>query len=289
MDQLALRLAALYPEPNAPNGNGFNFVSNPILHQDRNNFDIRVDHKFSDKDTSFYRFSYEDQPSNIPPAFPNSLADGGGFFSGVEDNAYRSLALSETHMFSPRVVNEFRAGYNRIHSQRFQFNYNKDVSGQLQFPGVPFVPMNGGLPQLTFSDVSTLGSPTFLPSLEIQNTFTYSDNLTLIRGKHSLKFGTEVRFEEFTIFQPASPRGNLSFGGGFVSNPDSDTGVQAGFAQFLLGIPDGGSITNLHNVDYLRPVYAFYGQDDIKLTPKLTLNLGLRYELFLTVKEKFNN
>jgi hypothetical protein len=288
MDQLAMRLAALYPEPNI-NGNGFNFVSNPILNQNRNNFDIRVDHKLSDKDTSFFRFSFEDQPSNIPPAFPNSLADGGGFFSGVEDNAYRSLALSETHMFSPRVVNEFRAGYNRIHSQRFQFNYNKDVSGQLQFPGVPFVPMNGGLPQLTFSDVSTLGSPTFLPSLEIQNTFTYSDNLTLIRGKHSFKFGTEVRFEEFTIFQPASPRGNLNFGGGFVSNPDSDTGVQAGFAQFLLGIPDGGSITNLHNVDYLRPVYALYGQDDIKLTPKLTLNLGLRYELFLTVKEKFNN
>ena len=289
MDPLALRLAALYPEPNADITKGYNFVSNPILNQDRNNFDIRVDHKISDKDTSFVRFSFEDQPSNIPPAFPNSLADGGGFFSGVEDNAYRSLALSETHMFSPRLVNEFRAGYNRIHSQRFQFNYNKDVSGQLQFPGVPFVPLNGGLPQLTFSDISTLGSPTFLPSLEIQNTFSYSDNLTLIRGKHSLKFGTEIRFEEFTIFQPASPRGNLNFGGGFVSNPATTTGVVAGFAQFLLGIPDGGSITNLHNVDYLRPVYAFYGEDDIKLTPKLTLNLGLRYELFLTVKEKFNN
>lgn len=289
MDPLALRLAALYPEPNADITKGYNFVSNPILNQDRNNFDIRVDHKISDKDTSFVRFSFEDQPSNIPPAFPNSLADGGGFFSGVEDNAYRSLALSETHLFSPRLVNEFRAGYNRIHSERLQFNSNKDVSGQLQFPGVPFVPLNGGLPQLTFSDISTLGSPTFLPSLEIQNTFSYSDNLTLIRGKHSLKFGTEIRFEEFTIFQPASPRGNLNFGGGFVSNPATTTGVVAGFAQFLLGIPDGGSITNLHNVDYLRPVYAFYGEDDIKLTPKLTLNLGLRYELFLTVKEKFNN
>jgi hypothetical protein len=288
MDPLSRRLAALYPEPNA-NGNGFNFVSNPILNEDRNNFDIRIDHKFSDRDTSFYRFSYEDQPSNIPPAFPNTLADGGGFFSGVEDDAYRSLALSETHIFSPRVVNEFRFGYNRIHSRRFQFNYNKDVSGQLGFLGVPFVPTNGGLPQLTFSDVSTLGSPTFLPSLEIQNTFSYSDNLTLIRGKHSFKFGAEARFEEFTIFQPASPRGTLSFGGGFVSNPGTTTGVVAGFAQFLLGIPDGGNITNLHNVDYLRPVYAFYGQDDIKLTPKLTLNLGLRYELFLTVKEKFNN
>jgi len=287
IDPLAARLAALYPEPNI-NGNGFNFISNPVLQQNRNNFDIRVDQRFSDRDTSFYRFSFEDQPSNIPPAFPNSLADGGGFFSGVEDNAYRSLALSETHIFSPHLVNEFRFGYNRIHSQRFQFNFNKDVSGQLVFPGVPFLPLNGGLPQLTFSDVSTLGSPTFLPSLEIQNTFSYSDNVTAIRGKHSFKFGTEVRFEEFTIFQPASPRGTLSFGGGFVNNPATTTGVVAGFAQFLLGIPDGGNITNLHNVDYLRPVYAFYTQDDIKLTPKLTLNLGLRYELFETVKEKFD-
>src|SRR5205807_9824008 len=129
----------------------------------------------------------------------------------------------------------------------------------------PFVPMNGGLLLLTISYVSTLRSPTFLPSLDIQTTYTYSDNLSLPRGKHSFKFGTEVRFEEFTIFQPASPRGTLSFAGGFVSTPATTVGVAAGFAQFLLGLSDGGNITNLHNVDYLRPVYAFYGQDDVKL------------------------
>ena len=286
MDPLAVRLAALYPQPSA-NGSGFNYLANPVLNQDRNNFDVRVDHSFSSKDM-FVRFSYEDQPSTIPPTFPGTLADGGGFFSGVEDNSYRSVALSETHIFSPRVVNEFRFGYNRIHPQRLQFNSDKDVSGQLGIPGVPFLPLNGGLPQIYFSDVSTLGSPTYLPSLEIQNTYSYSDNLTDIRGKHSLKFGTEVRFEEFTIFQPAAPRGTLNFGGQFVSNPATTTGVPAGFAQFLLGVPDAGSINNLHNIDYLRPVYAFYGQDDIKLTPKLTVNLGLRYELFTTVKEKFD-
>jgi hypothetical protein len=287
MDPLAVRLAKLFPEPNV-NGSGFNFLANPVLRENRNNFDVRIDHTFSAKNTLFARFSYEDQPSSIPPTFPNSLADGGGFFSGVEDNSYRSAAFSETHIFSPHLVNEFRFGYNRIHSQRLQFNSDKDVSGQLGIPGVPFVPLNGGLPQITFSDISTLGSPTYLPSLEIQNTFSYSDNLTYIRDRHSLKFGTEIRDEEFTIFQPAAPRGTMGFGGGFVNNPATTTGVVAGFAQFLLGVPDGGSINNIHNVDYLRQVYAFYAQDDLKLTPKLTLNLGLRYELFTTVKEKFD-
>jgi hypothetical protein len=287
IDPLAARLTALFPPPNAVNP-GFNFLANPVLQENRNNFDVRIDHKFSEKDTSFFRFSYEDQPSNIPPTFPNSLADGGGFFSGVEDNAYRSFALSETHIFNPHLVNEFRFGYNRIHSERFQFNFDKDVSGSVGFPGVPFLPMNGGLPQIYFSDMSTLGSPTYLPSLEIQNTFSYLDNLTWIHGRHSVKFGTEIRNEEFTIFQPAAPRGTLDFGPQYTDNPAAPGTGGSGFASFLLGVTDGGSINNLHNIDYLRPVYAFYVQDDFKVTPRLTLNLGLRYELFTTVKEKYD-
>ena len=287
IDPLAARILALLPPANA-NGNGYNYIANPVETTHRANFDIRVDHKFSDKDNSFYRFSYEDQPSLIPPPFPGSLIDGGGFFSGVEDNSYRSLALSESHLFRTSLVNEFRLGYNRINSHRYQFNYNVDVSGQVGFPGVPFTPINGGLPQLTFGDGSapTLGSPTFLPSVEIQNTYVLSDNVTWIKGKHTLKFGTEIRREEFTIFQPASPRGNESFGVGFTDNPANPGTGGSGLASFLVGLSDGGSINNLKNVDYFRPLYSFYAQDDFKVTPKLTLNLGLRYELFTTVKER---
>ncbi|PWT81379.1 MAG: TonB-dependent receptor [Acidobacteria bacterium] len=287
IDPLAARILALLPPANA-NGNGYNYIANPVETTHRANFDIRVDHKFSDKDNSFYRFSYEDQPRSIPPPFPGSLIDGGGFFSGVEDNSYRSLALSESHLFRTSLVNEFRLGYNRINSHRYQFNYNVDVSGQVGFPGVPFTPINGGLPQLTFGDGSapTLGSPTFLPSVEIQNTYVLSDNLTWIRGRHTLKFGTEIRREEFTIFQPASPRGNEDFGVGFTDNPANPGSGGSGLASFLVGLSDGGSINNLKNVDYFRPLYSFYGQDDWKVTPKLTLNLGLRYELFTTVKER---
>jgi Carboxypeptidase regulatory-like domain/TonB dependent receptor-like, beta-barrel len=287
IDPLAQKILALLPPANA-NGNGYNYIANPVENTHRANFDVRIDHKFSDKDNSFYRFSYENQPRQIPSPFQNSLLDGGGFFSGIEDNSYRSLALSESHLFRDSLVNEFRLGYNRINSHRYQLNFNTNVSGQVGFPGVPFTPINGGLPQLSFGDgsVPTLGSPTFLPSVEIQNTYVLSDNLTWVKGKHTLKFGTEIRREEFTIFQPASPRGNLGFGTSFTDNPANPGTGGSGLASFLLGLTDGGSINNLHNVDYFRPLYSFYTQDDWKLTPKLTLNLGLRYELFTTVKER---
>src|SRR5437016_3791402 len=147
IDPLAARLAALFPSPNADGSQGFNFVANPKLRQTRNNFDVRVDQNFSGKDSAFFRFSYEHQPSIIPAVFQATGGNGADFSTGDEDQSYRSVALSETHLFSAKLVNEFRFGYNRIHSRRFQFNFNKDVSAQLGIPGVPFTPINGGMPE----------------------------------------------------------------------------------------------------------------------------------------------
>jgi len=290
LDPLALRLSALYPQDTPINPvSGNNFTANPVLQESRTNFDIRVDHKYTDNDYGFFRFSFEEQPSTIPGSF-GGLADGGGFFSGDERNSYRSFATSWTHIFHPSLVNEFRLGYNRVNSQRFQLNSNTDVSSQLGFPGVPFSPGIGGLPQLTFSDgTATLGSPTFLPSKELQNSYTLSENLTWVKGLHSFKFGTEIRHEEFTIFQPAAPRGTLNFGPESSDNPAAPGTGGNGFASFMAGLSDGGSINNLHNVDYFRNTYAFYTQDDWKLSPRLTLNLGLRYELFMPVTERNND
>jgi hypothetical protein len=292
LDPLALRLAALYPAAGPTDSGGNNFVANPVLKKTRNNFDVRVDQKFTDKDNTFFRFSYEDQPSFIPGTF-GGLADGGGFFSGDEEFSYRSFATSWTHVFKPEIINEFRLGYNRINAQRLQLNANTNVSAQpdINFPGVPFSPGIGGLPQLNFNDVATLGSPTFLPSIELQNSYTLAENLTWVRGRHTLKFGTEIRREEFTINQPAAPRGTLNFDSTLSDNPAAAAigSGGTGFASFMAGLTSGGSINNLHNVDYFRNTYAFYGQDDWKVTPDLVLNLGLRYELFGTVSDRFND
>jgi hypothetical protein len=288
IDPLAAALSAYWPTPNtiaSANNGGNNFFSDPHRQESRNNFDVRVDHKISDSDNAFARFSYENQPSFIPPPF-NNLLDGGGFFDGTEDNSYRSLALSEVHLFKPTVINEFRFGYNRINSHRFQINSNENISAQLNFPNVPYGPNNGGLPNITFGDgTAGIGSSTYLPSIEKQNSFVFTDNLTWIRGRHSLKFGTEVRIEQFTIFQPAESRGALTFGNDFTDNPAAPGTGGSSFATMLLGIADGGGITSLHNIDYRRQIYAGFTQDDWKATDRLTLNLGLRYEVFSTVKE----
>ena len=287
IDPLAARLSANWPIPNANIG-GLNFLSDPHRQESRNNFDVRVDHKISDKDNAFARFSYENQPSFIPPPF-NNLLDGGGFFDGVEDDSYRSLALSEVHLFKPTVINEFRFGYNRINTHRFQLNANQNISAQLDFPNVPYGPDNGGLPNITFGDgTAGIGSSEYLPSIEKQNSFVFTDNLTWIRGHHSLKFGTEVRMEQFTIFQPAASRGGLGFGNDFTDNPAAPGTGGSSFATMLLGVADGGVITSLHNIDYRRQIYAGFAQDDWKANDRLTVNVGMRYEVFSTVKEHDN-
>ena len=288
LDSLGVALAALFPEPNV-NGAGYNYVSNPILIRDRNQGDARVDQVITPNDNAFYRFSMSRQPSTIPGPF-GGLADGGGFFTGIEEDNGYSIAVSETHIFSPKKVNELRLGYNRLHTSRFQFNYNEDVSGQVGFPGVPYEAGtdNGGLPQLGFNDMSTVGSPTYLPSNEIQNTYSVADTFTLMLGNHNWKFGGEFKPEEFTIYQPAAPRGALNFGTQFTDNPAAQGTGGSGFAAMLAGQTDGGNINNLNNVDYFRKVFSIFAQDDWRITPKLSVNAGIRYEFFSPITERHN-
>ena len=116
----------------------------------------------------------------------------------------------------------------------------------------------------------------------------FNENLTWIRGRHSLKFGTEIRREQFTIFQISSPRGDMLFGPDFTDNPGMPNTGGVDFASFLLGIPDSADLASLRNVDYHRKTFAFFGQDDIQVNNRLTLNLGLRYEVFRPVTEGHN-
>lgn len=285
ISKAAANIAALFPAP-LPGFNvgGNNYLVDPKKSLDQNNFDVRVDHRFSNNDDFFARFSYEDQPIYTPGPFTNFL-DGGGFTAGNQDNAYRSVAISETHTFSPKLVNEFRLGYNRINSHRLQPFANTNVAAQLGLLGVPFGPDNGGLPNICFIDFSCIGASDFLPSIEKQNSYVINENLIWIHGRHSMKFGTEIRKEQFTIFQDSAPRGDMGFGPDFTDNPAAPTTGGNDIASLLLGIPDYADITNLHGPDYHRNTYAVYGQDDFRVNDKLTLNLGLRYELFMPVTD----
>ena len=291
LDPLAVKLIKLWPLPNV-SGNGgvkaINYLTNPKVQESQNNFDARFDHRFSDSDSGFARYSYQLQPSTHPAVFQATGGGGNEASAGFDRNFSTSAALSENHIFSPRSGNEVRLGYNRIDARHLQQNFNRNLSAELGIPGVPFGPHNGGLPLFDFSDVGSIGTPLTLPSIQVQNTYSFSDNVTLTAGKHALKFGTEIRREQFTILQPVASRGHLIFGNTFTDNPANQGTGGSGFASFLVGLPDSGEITSVHNADYHRPVYAFYLQDNYRVTANLTLNLGLRYDLFATIKERLN-
>ena len=294
IDPLGGELANLFPAPNS-NLAGGNYLADPKRTENENKFDIRVDYTLSQKDNFFTRYSYGKDSNFLPSPF-NNVLDGGSFQDGFSDNTAQGLAASEIHAFRNNLVNELRFGFNYLNSHRLNLNYNANVSQQLAipFPGVPFVAGQdiGGLPSIGFSDGTTaIGSSGYLPAIEKQHSYVFTDNLSWTRGRHSAKFGAEVRFEQFTILEPASARGSMSFGSDFTDNPAAPgQGGGEAIATFLLGIPDGGTITSVNpNIDYRRQIYALYALDDFKLTPRLTLNLGLRYELFSTIKEANNN
>ncbi|MGO9863327.1 MAG: TonB-dependent receptor domain-containing protein [Terriglobales bacterium] len=292
MDQVATGLVANgnLPGPNVTINGVPYFQSDPEQSETSNRFDVRLDQTFSQKDNFFARFSFGNSTNFLPSPFQTDL-DGGGFADGYSQNNSRGLAASEIHSFRPDLINELRFGFNTLNSHRFSINSNENLSQTYGFQGVPFTAGSniGGLPSLNFGNGDqSLGSAQYLPAIEKQYSYVVGDNLTWMRGRHAVKFGGELRFEEFTLLEPASARGNLGFGNDFTDNPGAlATGGDA-FATFLLGIPDGGSITGINNVIYHRQIYAGYALDDFKVTPRLTLNLGLRYEFFSTVKEADN-
>ena len=294
IDPLAQELANLFPVPNTTLSGG-NYLADPERRETENKFDIRIDHAISDKDNFFARYSYGNDSNFLPSPF-NNVLDGGAFQDGYSNNTAQGLAASEVHTFRNNLVNEFRFGFNYLSSHRYNLNYNQNVSAQLPipFPGVPYVAGEeiGGLPSLSFGDgTAAIGSSEFLPAIEKQHSYVFVNNLSWIRGRHAVKFGGELRFEQFTILEPAAPRGYMDFGGNFVINDNlaaPGTGGEA-FASFMQGISDGGSITSfLPNIVYNRQIYSGYALDDFKVTPRLTLNLGLRYELFTTIKAASN-
>jgi hypothetical protein len=131
-DPLGLKLIKLFPAANA-SGVGYNFLSDPITTQTTNQGDVRIDQVISGHDTAFYRFSMSSSPETIGSPF-TGVADGGGFFDGIQQiTAYAGVA-SEAHVFSLRKVNEIRFGANKIRTSRYQENYNQNIAATVGFP-----------------------------------------------------------------------------------------------------------------------------------------------------------
>ena len=302
LDPNAIALLKLYPLPTSA-GISSNFANSPKLDEHRNAFDSRMDINFDQKNSLFFRFSFVDDPQLIPGIF-GGIADGGGFQQGTQTANAQQSALGFTHTFSPTLINVARAGLNYLHTSRFSPEASNltNIPGTYGILGVPQQALNGGLPAFGINGLQTLGSNAFLPSNEVTSTIQFTDDVTKIYGKHTFKMGIEYQHVKFSTLQPPWSRGEFDYNGNYTDIPNnahSNTGI----ANFLLtpaNAANGGTVpflggpnqiylSNISLTDNGKNYYGVYGNDDIKLTRKLTVNVGLRWDFFGLVYEHHGN
>jgi len=302
LDPNAIKLLNLYPLPTS-GGLSSNFGSSPALYEHRNAFDVRVDYDINSGNQIFSRFSWVDDPQFIPGPF-GGIADGGGFEQGDQSAKSYQSASAYTHVFSPNLVNVARVGVNHLLTSRYgPEGTSLGLPAQYGIQGIPQTSENGGLPTINISGLNQLGSNSFLPSDEVSDTLQVTDDLTKVYGAHSFKMGIEFQNVKFSTLQPAYSRGEFGYNNNSSSVSYTDIpnvgGGATGRAQFLLtptltsvaggvnyvGGADQVEASNINKTYDEKKYFAAYFQDDWKITPTLTLNLGLRYDYFGPINE----
>ena len=268
-------------------------------HQVVDQGDGRVDYHISDKDSLFGSISWADTVSTDGVPFPGAL-DGSPFNGAGENDLARNAQMSYTRVWSPRVISETRVGFTRLVTSRIGANPGTDLFQQFGIGGynpTTAAALNGGLPQFGFSNgYSQVGANDWIPTKEYNNVWDFIQNVALNKGSHALKFGAEFRTIRFPFFQVPDPHGNIGYNQNETAFPSLAKGsTGAAFntvtgdpiASALLGQIDSGAMSTTNFVSSQKTAWAWYAQDDWKVTPKLTVNLGLRYELWSPIDERF--
>jgi hypothetical protein len=309
INNIGQNMINLYPAPNANNaGAGYNYVNEPVRELDETKFDIRLDQTFSGKDNAFGRFSYDQAFSYVPggsnpPAFASANAFGTN--QRIINHA-RNVAIGETHVFSPIIVNQATFGYNRIFDYISSQGTGTCASATIVPGGIPNANLgcpDGSSKCLNFYScglVSTefqgggvgywaLGDRGYSPFQGGTNIFSFRDSLDLIHGKHNFHFGLDFRANQMNV-------GTEAFQDGFwiISAFGNFTGLSSANipgnteADFLLGIPG----VAIHDQTFNGPVsgrrwkiYRPFAEDNWRITPSLTLNLGLAWDMTTPITE----
>jgi Carboxypeptidase regulatory-like domain len=294
----------LYPAPNANNPSaGYNYTNQPIRQLDETKFDIRLDHTISNQDSLFGRFSYDQAFSFVPGGSPGfAEADAFGSNQRIRNHA-RNIALGETHVFSANMVNQASFGYNRIFDYITSQGTGTCASATIVPGGIPNANLgcvnNKCLPgAYSCGLVSTefqggywsLGDRGYSPFQGGTNIFTFGDSLDYIRNKHDFRFGIDYRANQMNVGTEAFQDGFWIVGvaGNFTGNSALNLAGNSE-ADFLLGITG----LAIHDQTYQGPVggrrwkvYRPYAEDNWRVTPTITLNIGLAYDMTTPITEE---
>jgi hypothetical protein len=285
LNATALAILNLYPQPNTNHGLLYNnYLLNAPSRDDTTQWDTRMDWNIGKKDTAYSSYSYWHEPTYQAPTL-GVLAGGGGLTANLSG----SFMLSETHVFSPALTNEFRLGFNFIHARKLPFNAeNTDYAASLGLNGIPGGKLNGGLPEVMFAgglpNMANFGSGGYAPTDEKENVYEIIDNITTILGNHALKMGFTSSAIRFSTLQPVASKGSYNYTGEYTSNLNApSTGLAE--ADFLLDNMNSAVLSSESVSGDARWYNAAYIQDDWRFNRKMTLDGGLRWEFFQPYKD----
>jgi Carboxypeptidase regulatory-like domain/TonB-dependent Receptor Plug Domain/TonB dependent receptor len=296
----------LYPTPNTPGTSTANglYTSSPTKIDDFDQFTVRIDHRFTDKHTLFGRYSFiEENRFDTFDSFCASANNVPGFGCNTLNGGQQAV-LDYIWLISPNKVNEARTSFTRVRGGIFQQNEGNDVSTKLGILGTSRNPVDFGVPVITATGYDRLGEATNLPQDRHDNTFEWADSLSWTSGRHTMKFGTEVRrFQENFLFD-SSARGTINFTPFYTAQVSQTAsgvvnavgGTGNAIADLLLGDADTSSVSRsfagitASTVAGLRQTSTnFFAQDDFRVLSNLTLNLGLRWEYNAPTTDKYNH
>jgi Carboxypeptidase regulatory-like domain len=297
LDPVAVRALDFYPLPNRaqddPSGSN-NFVSTPGIISDINQYNVRVDHQITTANRLFVRYSQNDSVNTGNPAVfsVDNIGDPGSSFQHRHN---KTVTIGDTHAFSGRVLNEVRLSVSRQYLLSEPPGHGVDAPGQLGLP--PIVP--GTLfPRFVIgSDVSevdgrAVGNSADQLSERGLTVGHLAESLSIAWGRHTLKTGIDFRVELRNNYQPGPVSGQYNFTRAMTGNPQDTSGTTGfGLATFMLGAVGGvaGGMINspIARADGWR-YYAAFVQDDYRVRPRLTLNLGLRYDVITAPTDRFD-
>jgi hypothetical protein len=293
IDAIAARLAALYPAPTSP-GLANNYSSTTIRTQNSTTADGRLDHRLDDKNSVWGRFSYNKSHTVTPPGCPpvdgvygNCLTGVNAGFPGPNDTNANALQANYVRIFSPTTIAEVKGGYMKVGIFSYPSNYRTNVSQTFGLPGVNIDDLASGLALQNISGYAILGDTQNIPLITKDLTQQYQASLTRTVSAHNVKFGAGVILRRFGATQSQQPNGLWTYDNQLTRSA-TGTGGNA-LASFLLGLPT--QVSRSHTP--FEPRYhsnepSAYVQDDWRARSWLTLNLGVRYDIFTPFTEEQN-
>jgi hypothetical protein len=280
---IALQILQFIPASNIT-GTTQGYVARGINRPDRNQYLAKFDHRVLENNSAYFRFAR--QRSNGYQAFPSAR----NFYPGFGRDAISrndSYAVSDTHIFTPTIVNEARFGYFNQDSQNLGQNRAIDYNALFGIPGVSPGEDLQGFPAIRIDGFSEFGDRPNDPFSYKLKTFQFFDSLSIVAGKHNLKLGVDIIRSNFLENDVRNVRGDFRFRGQNTNPSGSTSSGVYSFADFLLGLPGSTSRQiGAEPADTTGTQYAFFAQDDFRVTNWLTLNLGFRYEYQTALSEK---